>query len=78
MIRTEVNRQEEQIYDNFNKMMSKLNYVEEGIGKAKRNLEVHLRNNAEVNQKLDTLTDKLERIEKEEGGYDYRGTQEDL
>lgn len=49
VLRNEVNKQEEYIYDNFNKMMTKLNTVEEGITKAKRNLEGHLRNNAEVN-----------------------------
>jgi hypothetical protein len=41
-------------------------------------LEHYVRNNAEVNAKLDMMTNKLEKIEREEGGYDYRGTHEDL
>lgn len=69
VLRNQVNKQEELIYDNFNRMMAKLNSVEEGIGKAKRSLQAHLRSNAEVNEKLDVLTSKLEKIEKEEGGF---------
>ena len=56
-------------------MMAKLNQIEEGIGNAKHNLESYMRSNQEVNQKLDFLTNKLEKIEREEGGYEYRGTQ---
>ena len=74
-LRSEVNQQEEHIYDNFNRMMAKLNQIEEGIGNAKHNLETYMRSNQEVNQKLDFLTNKLEKIEREEGGYEYRGTQ---
>ena len=40
-------------------MMGRLNQVEEGITKAKRNLEGHLRSSTEVNEKLDVLTSKL-------------------
>jgi hypothetical protein len=78
LIRTEVNRQEEKIYDNFNAMTARLSQVEEGISRARKNLEGQLRSNAEVNEKLDLLTGRLEKIEQEEGGYNYRGTQEDL
>jgi archaellum component FlaC len=59
-------------------MMNRLNQIEEGIGKARKHLENHMRNNVEVNEKLEGLTNKLEKIEKEEGGYHYRGNQEDL
>lgn len=78
LVKGEVNRQEDLIYDNFNRMMGKLNQIEEGITNSKRNLEQYVRSNAEVNAKLDLMTNKLEKVEKEEGGYDYRGTHEDL
>jgi hypothetical protein len=64
LIKGEVNRQEDLIYDNFNRMMGKLNQIEEGITNSKRNLEQYVRNNAEVNAKLDLMTNKLEKIEK--------------
>lgn len=78
LIKGEINRQEDLIYDNFNRMMGKLNQIEEGISNSKRSLEQYVRSNGEVNSRLDSLTGKLDKMEKEEGGYEYRGTQEDL
>jgi len=45
-LRGEVNRQEEHINDNFNRMMSRLQQVEEGITNSKRNMEQYIRSNA--------------------------------
>lgn len=38
-VRGEVGRQEDRIHDDFNRMMSRLSQVEEGIGKSRKGLE---------------------------------------